>query len=109
GVQADRTAWDADQVLTVSATISGGTGVDERCEWFVNETAFGPPQGCDLPVNLTGVAGSPTTAEVKVTDSTGSVANSSVVAYTPQEAPIATLAQTAADGTALRNAGGLEF
>ncbi len=104
-----RSAWDADQALAVSALVTGGTGIAELCTWEINGTSVGAAQSCNQSINVTGVAGTPTTVQVDVTDSSGGSAQSPLAAYTPSQAPLVGVVQTASNRSALHRAGGLQF
>ncbi|HTT25619.1 MAG TPA: hypothetical protein VMH90_01475, partial [Thermoplasmata archaeon] len=108
-VAPSRGAWDEGQALPMVATVHGGTGWAQACTWLVNGTATGSAQPCNLPFNISGGAGAPTTVQVLVTDSTGTSAESPLVALTPLQAPIPSVIQTASNASALHRAGGLEF
>lgn len=108
-VVANASAWDAGQPIGLEASVSGGTGTDLLCHWFVNNTSAGPAVPCDT----TFVSGGPGTGEwsfsVTVTDSSGSSASSQLLTLSPALPPSATVFSVLPTSSSLYRAGLLEF
>jgi hypothetical protein len=109
GIVPARSAWDAGQNLSLTASVNGGSGVGDRCTWLINGSAMGLSSTCFTPFNLSGAQGTTTTVEILVTDSTGFTANSTIASFSPSEPPLVTVDQIAPATSPLRESGGLEF